>query len=99
MQIVEQIRFHGNPEHLSAMVAELSTSGDLSKIRQQEGCVYFDFFRSAEREDELLLAEKWKSAQALQQHHQTEMMANLLALIQRYAFEMQVEKYELTAQD
>lgn len=98
MHIVEQIRFHGDPEKLEAMVTELTVSGDLDQIRRQEGCIYFDFFRSVERKDELLLAEKWKSAQALSDHHQTEMMEHLRSLLQKYDFQLQAEKYEVPAQ-
>lgn len=97
MQIVEQIRFYGRAEQLKQMVEALMDSGDLAKIRQEKGCLYFDFFRSVEREDELLLAEKWESAQALSAHHQSPMMDNLRALLQKYGFQMQAEKYEVSA--
>ena len=95
MQIAEQIRFYGEPGHLREMTAALTDSGDLAKIRGEKGCVYFDFFFSAEREDELLLAEKWESAQALSDHHQSPMMANLRALLERYGFQMKAEQYEV----
>lgn len=99
MQIVELIRLYGRPEQLRQLTAALADSGDLAKIRQEQGCLYFDFFYSAQREDELLLAEKWESAQALAAHHQSPMMAALKELLGQYGFEMRAEQYQVSDRD
>ena len=95
MNVIEIIRFKGSAEALKDTFKALKESGDLDKVRAEKGCFYFDFFFSPEHEDEMLLAEKWESEEALDRHHGTEMMASLLALIKENELKLSVEKYEV----
>lgn len=95
MNVVELIRFRGKPADLHKMIEILSLSGDLTKIRAEKGCCYFDFFYSANDDNEILLLEKWGSEEDLSAHHQTAMMANLKDLINDYSLELNAEKYEV----
>ena len=92
MNIIEIIRFSGRQEDLLSMAKELEVSGDLKLVNEEEGCFYFQFFCPVSN-DGLLLLEKWESEEALDNHHETPMMANLLALIKKYSLKLEVEKY------
>ncbi|MCI7796202.1 MAG: hypothetical protein MR528_07870 [Lachnospiraceae bacterium] len=95
MAVVELIRFYGKQNDLEDMVSILSNSGDLEKIQKESGCIYFDFYYPAGSTDQLLLAEKWERNEKLELHHGTEMMANLLSLIEKYSFRLSAEKYDV----
>ena len=95
MAILETIIFTGKHEALTSMVEAMRSSGALTRIRGEKGCICFDFYFSADEDTRLLLLEKWESAQALELHHGTEMMAELLKLIKDNSLEFQGEKYEI----
>lgn len=47
---------------------EIRSSGVLSQIRAEEGCLSYAYYLSEEHTDQILLVEKWES-EALQQAH------------------------------
>lgn len=95
MALIEIIRFEGKDADLAETVNTLSDSGALEKIRAEKGCVYFDFYLPTEKKGQILLLEKWESPKALELHHGTEMMADLLSLIKKYGLKLDVEKYDV----
>ena len=59
-----------NGEVLRKFYEEVKESGIVEKSRQEAGNLRYDYFFSAEKENEILLVEKWESPEA-QQHHST----------------------------
>jgi quinol monooxygenase YgiN len=43
-------------------------SGELTKIRAEEGCLRYDFFRVRRQPDEFVMVEEWSSRGALRAH-------------------------------
>lgn len=93
MEVVEHVYFWGKAEELEKMADAYAQSGDLKRVQEEEGCLCFDFYRSADCPEKMLLLEHWKSDACLERHHETQMMANLMALIEQYGFELKGEKF------
>lgn len=93
MQVIEHVYFLGKAEELEEMAGAYAQSGDLKRVREEDGCIAFDFYQAAECPGKMLLLERWQSDAHLKAHHETEMMAHLLALIERYGFELKGEKF------
>ena len=53
---------------------------DLTAIRQEPGCLAYDYYFSAQDENELLLIERWQSAEHQRVHMQQPHMARLKAI-------------------
>ena len=51
-----------------AFLRAVLQSGVPETIRQEDGCLRYDYFLSAERPDEILLIEEWASAEQQQTH-------------------------------
>ena len=54
--------------------------GILTLIRQEDGCLAYDYYFSAQDENELLLIERWQSAEHQRVHMQQPHMARLKAI-------------------
>lgn len=65
------VKFDCVPEKRAAFLQKMKDTGILAAIRAEDGCLLYDYFLSDEREDEILLLEKWTS-KAHQQVHMTQ---------------------------
>lgn len=92
MEVVEHVYFWGKAEELEETARAYAQSGDLKRVQEEEGCIAFDFCQAAKCPGKMLLLERWQSDAHLKAHHETEMMAYLLALIGQYGFELKGEK-------
>lgn len=61
-------------------VRQLVEEGILTLIRQEDGCLAYDYYFSAQDENELLLIERWQSAEHQRVHMQQPHMARLKAI-------------------
>ena len=59
---------------------QLVEEGILTLIRQEDGCLAYDYYFSAQDENELLLIERWQSAEHQRVHMQQPHMARLKAI-------------------
>lgn len=54
--------YHAKPNGREAFVRTLVEQGVVTAIRQEEGCLAYDYYFLAQDENELLLIERWVSA-------------------------------------
>lgn len=62
----------------------LNDEGYLNEIRNENGCVRYDFYYSEKNSDELLLIEAWESKAHQEEHIKTPHMAEVLKLKEEY---------------
>lgn len=62
------VTYTAKPGMRDRFVQEIFESGVLEKIRREDGCLGYDYYLSAEKEDEILLIEKWTSKEQQQIH-------------------------------
>lgn len=62
--------YHAKPNGREMFVRTLVEQGVVTAIRQEEGCLGYDYYFSAQDENELLLIERWAS-EAHQRVHMT----------------------------
>ena len=60
-------------------------------VRQEDGCLRYDYFLSAERPDEILLIEEWASAEQQQTHLRQPHMQQLKQQKAQYIAETDVQ--------
>ena len=63
-----------------AFLQAVLQSGLPERIRQEDGCLAYDYYFSAQDENELLLIERWQSAEHQRVHMQQPHMARLKAI-------------------
>lgn len=72
------------PGQRDAFLSEVAAAGLQSKIQQEDGCLRYDYFRSVQDADELLLVEVWTSEAQQKQHMQHSNMAQLTQIKNRH---------------
>lgn len=75
-------------------VKEMISSGIVDKIRKIEGNLRYEYFYPIEDDNTILLIDKWKNQEALDYHHQSEIMEEIIKLRKKYDLSMKVERYE-----
>lgn len=80
------------PEGNRAAVLETAKELVASSVKD-EGCIAYDIFESASRNDVLLICETWASAEALAAHEKAEHFVTLVPKIQGLA-SMKLEKFD-----
>lgn len=83
------------PGKRDAFLQQVAASGAHQAVRQEEGCLQYDYFISVEDPDRLLLVEKWTSRGAQQVHMTQPHMDQIRAIKEACAVDAVLESYEL----
>ncbi len=78
-----------------ALIAEFNQAGLLEAIRQEDGCVQYEFYYSAARENEMYLMEKWENQDKQTAHLSAPHMDNFRAIKSKYVIDTTIAKYEI----
>lgn len=73
---------------------EMTEKGIVDRIRAQKGNIRYEYYQSLERDDEILLLDIWENQEALDIHHQSPMMDEIMKLREKYDVKMEVHKYQ-----
>ena len=83
------------PGARDAFLSELAALHIRQAVLAEAGCLQYDYFRSVQEEDSLLLVEKWTDAQAQKTHLSQPHMAQVAALKAKYVSDTRLELYQL----
>lgn len=81
---------HGSAE---AFAREMTAGGTVARIRAEEGNLRYEYFRSLEDPETILLVDSWRDQGAIDAHHASPMMEEVTALREKYDLHMRVERY------
>ena len=74
------VTYTAQPGCREKFLREMVTRGLLDAIRQEDGCLCYDYYLSVEEENTILLVERWASEAHQQKHMTAPHMAALRAL-------------------
>lgn len=93
MVITINIYYTGTDNNLRLFMNEMISNGIVDRIRKQPGNLKYEYFIPFEEEGKILLIDQWSSQQALDVHHQSPMMQEIIELRNKYELEMEVERF------
>lgn len=93
MAITINIRYKGLNGSAAAFAKEMTESGTVEKIRNEEGNLRYEYYRSLEDPETVLLIDSWKDQEAIDRHHSSEMMKTISDLRNRYDLHMEVDRF------
>ena len=94
MDITINIYYKGENGNVKKFVNEMISSGIVDRVREEEGNERYEYFFPMDDEETVLLIDKWKSKEALDIHHKSEMMKKIADLKSKYQISMKVEKFK-----
>lgn len=77
------VTYTAKPGMRDAFLQQVLASGIPDKIRAEEGCLRYTYYRSAEHPDEILLTEQWTAPEQQKAHMQQPYMKQLLEIKNR----------------
>ena len=92
MNIVLCVSYKAKPGMREAFLQEIESPEIQQKVEREEGCIRYEYYRSVQDEDELLLVEKWESEEHQAEHVKQPHMAALRELKEQYVVSTHVEK-------
>ena len=69
------------------------SNGVVDAIRQEKGNLKYDYFLSLDNPETLLLIDSWENQEAIDLHHSSKMMKQIIELRNKYDLHMDVERY------
>lgn len=93
MAITINIYYIGQNGNAKKFVEEMCASGIVQAIRAEEGNLRYEYFVPLEDEETILLIDSWDNQTALDIHHSSPMMAEIIRLREKYNLHMKVERY------
>lgn len=61
------------------------------KVREEEGCLRYEYYCALDREDEILLVEEWVSEEHQKRHTEQPHMADLRELKEQYVVHTEIK--------
>ncbi|MBQ7858796.1 MAG: antibiotic biosynthesis monooxygenase [Faecalibacterium sp.] len=93
MALTIHIYYRGSGGNARKFAEEMTRSGLVDRIRTRTGNLSYEYFLPLQDPETVLLIDRWTDQAALDRHHQSPMMAEILALRQKYDLHMRVERY------
>ena len=93
MAITVNIYYSGKDGNAKKFAAEMLSNGTVDKIRAEKGNLKYEYFFPVNDNETLLLVDSWENQQALDVHHSSPMMQEIISLREKYNLSMKVERY------
>lgn len=92
MTLTFLLTYRGENGRAAAFVRDMETSGIAEVIRQREGNLRYDYFSSISDPETVLLVDSWTDQVALDNHHASPQMAEIIALREKHDLRMTAER-------
>ena len=93
MAITIHIYYTGENGNARKFAEEMQSSEIVQEIRAEEGNIRYEYFLPLEDAETVLLIDSWKDQQAIDLHHATPMMEQIVKLREKYDLHMRVERF------
>ena len=91
--ITINIYYTGTNGGARAFAEEMVRAGVVAAIRAEDGNLRYAYFFPMEDPQTVLLIDQWRDQAAIDAHHASPMMAEIVALREKYDLHMQVERF------
>ncbi len=93
MSIIVNLRYTGKSGSARAFAEEMTSSGTVDVIRNENGNLRYEYFISLDDPETVLLIDEWTDQAAIDRHHASPMMQKITELRDKYDLHMTVERY------
>lgn len=93
MAVTINIYYTGEKGNPLKFAEEMISGGIVDKIRAQAGNLRYEYFLPFDNKDTVLLIDSWVDQEAIDKHHASPMMEEIIKLREKYELHMRVERY------
>ncbi len=91
--ITINIYYKGSNGNAKQFAQEMIASKIVDKIRKEDGNLRYEYFYPFDDDETVLLIDCWENQEALDKHHKSYLMDEIMKLREKYDLHMKVEKY------
>lgn len=92
MSMIIHLFYTGKNGSARAFAQEMMDSGVVAAIRAEDGNERYAYYASLDDPETVLLIDAWRDQAALDAHHASPTMGQIMALREKYDLHMQVER-------
>lgn len=92
MSIVVLLKYTGKDGNAQRFASEMEESGIAASIRQEAGNLRYEYYVPVSDPETVLLIDEWTDQQALDIHHATPMMGQIMKLREKYDLHVRAER-------
>ena len=93
MSVTVNIYYSGENGNARRFAEEMTASGVVGRVRAEAGNERYEYFFPMEDPETVLLIDSWRDQAAIDAHHASPMMAEIVRLRDKYRLRMRVERY------
>ncbi len=93
MAITVNIYYTGVDGNARKFAEEMTAIGIVRDIRREKGNLRYEYFLPMEDRETVLLIDSWEDQAAIDAHHGSPMMEEIIRLREKYDLHMKVERY------
>ena len=93
MSITVNLYYHGKNGNARAFAEEMEQSGIADAIRAEDGNLKYRYFIPMDDPETVLLIDSWRDQAAIDAHHASPMMKQLVKLREKYDLHMRAERF------
>ena len=93
MALTINIYYSGKNGSALKFANEMENGGIAEKIRQEKGNLRYEYFEMMRDKETVLLIDSWENQQALDLHHSSPIMKQIMELREKYDIHMRVERF------
>lgn len=93
MAVTVNIYYTGINGNARKFAEEMVSSGIVNDIRKEYGNLRYDYFFPMEDKETVLLIDSWENQAAIDLHHGSDIMGEIIMLREKYDLHMKVERY------
>lgn len=93
MSLVVNIYYTGKNGSARQFAEEMVKSGIVDRVRAEDGNERYEYFFPMDDTETVMLIDMWRDQAALDAHHKTPMMQEIVTLREKYNLHMRVEKF------
>lgn len=94
-----RIYYTGKEGKAKEFAKEMIASKVVDRIRSEEGNLEYSYFIPLGSKDTVMLIDSWENQEAIDKHHNSPMMAEIIRLRKKYDLTMKVERKEVVDSD
>lgn len=94
MAITINIYYNGWNGGAEAFSTEMMQNGVVDRIHAEAGNLRYEYFSPMNASETVLLIDSWANQVAIDEHHRSPMMQEIMRLREKYDLHMKVERYK-----
>lgn len=92
MAITLHLYYTGTGDSARLFAEEMAQSGVVSAIRAENGNLQYAYYQPLDDPETILLIDSWRDQEAIDVHHASPMMAEILRLREKYGLHVRAER-------